>query len=104
VREIVYRTAGRSALPFLLDRMTFAERGVFYVPVPDSSIAIGFDDALSLMVTVPDFAPCDFGEKVMLMVQFAPAVMALPQLEVMPNWPETFIDEIFNSVLPVLVK
>ena len=27
----------------------------------------GLDDALSLMVTVPDFAPCVFGEKVTLM-------------------------------------
>jgi hypothetical protein len=63
----------------------------------------GFDDALSLMVTVPDVAPFDFGEKVTLMVQLAPEAMPLPQVEVMPNCPATFIEEIFISDLPLLV-
>jgi hypothetical protein len=38
------------------------------VPVPESSITIGFDDALSLIVTVPGYAPFDFGHKVTLIV------------------------------------
>jgi hypothetical protein len=34
--------------------------------VPESSITCGLEDALSLIVTVPDLAPCGFGEKVTL--------------------------------------
>jgi hypothetical protein len=49
------------------------------------------DDALSLMVTVPDFAPVDVGEKVTLMVQLLPATTPFPQVELMPNCPATFI-------------
>jgi hypothetical protein len=41
--------------------------------VPESSITCGLDDALSLIVTVPDFAPFVFGENVTPMVQLAPA-------------------------------
>jgi hypothetical protein len=40
-----------------------------YVPVPRSSITCGLDEALSLMVIVPDFAPWDCGEKVALMLR-----------------------------------
>jgi hypothetical protein len=52
--------------------------------VPDSSITCGLDDTLSLIVTVPDFVPCVFGEKVTLMVQFAPTATLAPQVEVTP--------------------
>jgi hypothetical protein len=62
------------------------------------------DDALSLIVTVPDFAPWVFGEKVTLTVQFAPAATIAPQVEVTPNWAEALIDEILRGVPPVLVK
>jgi hypothetical protein len=61
-------------------------------------------EALSLIVSVLAFAPCDFGEKVTLMVQFAPAATLVPQLEVTPNWAEAFMDEILSAVSPVLVK
>jgi hypothetical protein len=71
------------------------------VPVPESSITCGLEDALSLIVTVPDFAPCVFGEKVTLMVQFAPGAMLFWHVDVMPNCAEAFIEEIFNSVVPV---
>jgi hypothetical protein len=64
----------------------------------------GFDDALSLIVTVPDFSPFDLGEKVTLMVQLSAGATADPQVEFMPNWPVVFIEEIFSSVLPVLVR
>ena len=36
-------------------------------------MTIGFDEALSLIVIVPDIVPCDFGINTTLMVQFAPA-------------------------------
>jgi len=62
------------------------------------------DDALSLTVTVPDFAPFDVGENVTLIVQLAPARMLFPQVEVMANCAEAFTAEIFNSVAPVLVS
>lgn len=56
------------------------------MPVPESSITCGFDDALSLIVTLPDFAPLDFGEKVTLIVQLALAATLEPQVDVMPKW------------------
>jgi hypothetical protein len=56
-----------------------------YVPVPDNSTTIGFDDALSLIVTVPDFAPLDIGENVTLIGQLAPAATLDPQFDFIPN-------------------
>lgn len=67
-------------------------------------MTIGFDDALSLMVTVPDFAPVEVGEKVTLIVQLAPAATPVPQVDVIPNWLLAFMEEIFSSVVPVLVS
>ena len=75
-----------------------------YVPVPESSITCGLDDALPSMVTVPDFAPCVVGEKVTLMLQVLPAATLPPHVEVISNWPVAFIAEIFSAVLPVLVS
>jgi hypothetical protein len=83
---------------------TAAELLGYSVPVPDSSITCGFDDALSFIVTVPDFTPADVGENVTLMTQFAPAATLDPQVEVIPNWPAAFIAEIFSAVLPLLVS
>jgi hypothetical protein len=48
--------------------------------VPDNSITIGLDEALSLMVTVPDFAPCEGGEKATLIVQFDPGATLATQV------------------------
>lgn len=62
-----------------------ASSGIGYVPVPESSITCGLEDALSLMVTVPDFGPCDCGEKVTLIAQLLPAGTPLPHVELMPN-------------------
>ncbi len=73
-------------------------------PVPDSLITIGFDEALPVTETAPDFAPLDFGEKVTLIVQFALAATLFPHVEVMPNWPTAFIEEIFRAVWPVLLS
>ena len=56
-----------------------------YVPVPDNSITIGFDDALSWIVTVPDFDPVDVGENVTLIEQLAPAATLEPQLDFIAN-------------------
>ena len=64
----------------------------------------GFEDALSRIVTVPCFIPCVCGEKVTLMLQFAPEGTVEPQVEVMPNWPVIFMEEIFSGVAPVLVR
>ena len=75
-----------------------------YVPVPDSSITCGFDDALSIIVIVPVFAPFWVGENVTLTVQFAPAATLAPQVEVIPNSALAFIDAILSAVLPVLVS
>jgi len=56
------------------------------------------------MDTVPDFGPFDCGENVTLIAQFAPAATLVPQVEVMPNWPVAFMEEIVSAVLPVLVR
>src|SRR5579864_5149691 len=72
--------------------------------MPESSMTCGLDDALSLIVTVPDFVPFDFGEKVTLIVQFAPAATLDAHVVVIPNWPAAFIVEMVNTVLPVLVR
>jgi hypothetical protein len=53
--------------------------------VPESSITIGFEDALLLIVTVPDLAPCEVGEKVTLISHLAPGATLAWQVEVMPN-------------------
>ncbi|MGA7906478.1 MAG: hypothetical protein WCA16_03650 [Candidatus Sulfotelmatobacter sp.] len=39
-----------------------------------------------MIVTLPDFAPLDFGEKVTLIVQLALAATLEPQVDVMPKW------------------
>lgn len=57
-----------------------------------------------MMVMVPDFAPCVFGEKVTLMVQSAPGATLSWHVDVTPNWFDAFMAEIFNSVVPVLVS
>ncbi len=63
-----------------------------YVPVPNSSITCGFDDALSLIETVPCFAPCFVGENVALIVQFAPGATLEPQVAVTANSALAFMD------------
>jgi hypothetical protein len=80
-------TAGRQVRDRLREiaRNSARQRWTDYVPVPESSITCGFDDALSLIVTVPDFAPCDFGEKVTLMEQLPPGSTLAPHVEVTPN-------------------
>jgi len=75
-----------------------------YVPVPESSITCGLEDALSMIETVPDFGPCVFGEKVTLILQLAPAATLFPQVEVTANWPATLIDAMLSAVLPVFVS
>jgi hypothetical protein len=46
--------------------------------VPDSAIVIGADDALSIIVTFPDFAPCVCGENVTWIAHVAPGAAVLP--------------------------
>ena len=53
---------------------------------------------------VPCAAPCFVGEKVALIVHFAPAATLLPQVEVMANSALAFVEEIFSAVPPVLVS
>ena len=77
---------------------------VRYVPVPSSSITCGFEEALSMMEMVPCCAPCFVGENFALIVQFAPGATLWPQVDFMTNWALAFIDCIFNSVMPVLVR
>ena len=76
------------------------ERVLDYVPVPESSITCGLEEALSTIKTVPDFGPCVFGEKATLILQLAPAATLLRQVEVMANWPATLIDAMLSAVLP----
>ncbi len=57
-----------------------------------------------MIVTVPDLAPCDVGEKVTLIVQVAPGIRFARQVEVMPNSWDAFMDESFNSALPPFVS
>ena len=73
-------------------------------PIPESSITCGLEEALSTIETVPDFGPCVFGEKATLILQLAPAATLLRQVEVMANWPATFMEEMFSAVLPVFVS
>ena len=75
-----------------------------YGPVPSSSITCGFEEALSMMLIVPSAAAFFVGEKVALIVQFAPAATVEPQLEVRPNSALAFMDLTFSSALPVLVS
>jgi hypothetical protein len=75
-----------------------------YVPSPESAMTCGLVEALSLRVIVPDFAPAVCGENVTLMVHFAPGSTLAWQVEVMPNWPPTFTEEILSADLPVLVR
>jgi len=81
-----------------------AGESVTTVPAPASSIICGLLDALSATEIVPDLVPLLFGEKVALIVQFAPAATLLPHDELMPNWPSTFIEEMVSAVVPVLVS
>ena len=53
---------------------------------------------------VPDFGPFVFGENVTLIVQFAPAATLVPHVDVIPNWPAAFIEEMVSAILPVLVR
>jgi len=53
-------------------------RRLRYVPVPVSSMTCGLVEALSMMVTVPSFAPFFVGENVALMVQVAPSATLAP--------------------------
>ena len=64
----------------------------------------GFDEALSMIVTVPCAAPFLVGENVTLIVHFAVGATLVPQVEVTPNWALAFIDAIFNAAVPVLVS
>jgi hypothetical protein len=52
-------------------------------------MTMGFEDALSWIVTVPDFAPVDWGENVTLIEQFAPAGTLGPQVDVSANCPSS---------------
>lgn len=65
---------------------------------------MGLGEALSLTVTVPDFSPFDFGENVALIAQFSPAGKVDPHVEVTPNCPVVFIEDIFSVAAPVLVS
>jgi hypothetical protein len=66
--------------------------GAGQVPVPRSSMTCGLEEALSMMVIVPWFAPFAWGENVALMVQFAPGATLVPQVEVMAKAALAFID------------
>jgi|HubBroStandDraft_4_1064222.scaffolds.fasta_scaffold1637508_1 hypothetical protein len=57
----------------------------FYVPVPNRSITCGLVEALSMIVIVPVSFPLVFGEKITLIVQFAPGATLSPHVEVMLN-------------------
>src|SRR5579871_1437087 len=64
----------------------------------------GFDEALSMIVTVPWAVPFCVGEKVTLTVQFAPAATVVPQVEVTANSALAFMDAIRSAMVPVLVR
>jgi|GEM_PF-3025937 len=57
-----------------------------------------------MMVIVPCCAPCFVGEKVALIVQFAPAATLDPQVDVTANSALAFMEEILRAVVPVLVS
>jgi len=71
--------------------------------VPSSSITCGLVEALSMIEIVPCTVPCCVGEKVTLIVQFAPAATLDPQVEVTANSVLALIDAILSAVVPVLV-
>jgi hypothetical protein len=72
--------------------------------VPESSITCGFEEALSIIVTVPVFVPSDLGVKLTLIVQPLAEAMVLLQVDLMSNCPAIFIEDIFSSVLPVFLS
>ena len=75
------------------------------VPVPDSIMTCGFEEALSRMEMVPDFTPELVGEKVTLMTHLPRGATLWPQvLELRLNWSVTFMEEMASVVPPLLVR
>jgi len=60
--------------------------------------------ALSLIITEPDEAPVALGEKVLVIVQCAPAFTVFPQLLVWAKAPVATMLEMFSAAVPVLVR
>jgi hypothetical protein len=82
--------------------------GVTAVPASDTVCGLGGLVALSVIVRVPVRAPVDVGEKVTLIVQFAPAAMPPPQLSISPKSlalaPVIIRLAMVKTELPVLLK
>ena len=73
-------------------------------PVPLVAIACGLSLALSVMVTVPLYAPVTVGLKVIEIVHFAPAATELPQVLVCAKFALATTLVTDKAALPVLVN
>lgn len=60
--------------------------------MPKSSMTCGFEEAPSVMLIVPRSDPNLMGEKVAVIVQFAPGATVAPQVDVVANPALGFID------------